>query len=302
MVLNVAFVCLALVDIGKITAELRVFRISSCIANGDKTGGSLIGALVVVPKLLAGILAFRVDLPTERDLAVGLIVLHEGIHRRARLALAVTEALEQTCTGEYRVARCAGKIDKAKCRRHLIGRAANAKLTEQRRRRLGVVCVSRGRDVLSVQVHIRLHLVDEQRHIAGFVSHAIDRQAVQRKPIDGDLFNRSRRPVYIATHKCTRRASRIVHNGAHGTAQRDIAYRKVARMGSDEPTMHVLVLRRFAILLVAILLSFDFGIMELDLGVFNRYLGATNGITGVEAISIHVDRRACAIVHANIVS
>ena len=61
--------------------------------------------------------------------------------------------------GEYRVVLCAGKVDKAKCRRHLVGRAANAKLAEQRRRRLGVVCVPRSRNIIRAQVHIRLHIL-----------------------------------------------------------------------------------------------------------------------------------------------
>ena len=306
MVLNIVYVGLTRFHIREIAAELRGVRICRYCAIRYKTGFGLIGILVVVPELFAGVLALRVNLAAERDLVAILVSLNKRIHRRARVALAVAEALEQACTSEYRVVLCAGKADKAECRRYLIGRAANAKPAEQRCRRLCVICVvSRSRNIIRTQVHVGLHLVDEQRRI-GFSGRAIDGQAIEGKVIDRYLPNRSRtrirRPVNIAAHKCAGRASRIVHNGAHGTAQRDIAYRKVARMGSDEPTMHVLVLRRFAILLVAILLNVDFGIMELDVGIFHRYPGATNGITGVEAISIHVDRRACAIVHANIVS
>ncbi|CDD68083.1 unknown [Eggerthella sp. CAG:368] len=209
MVLNVVFVSLTLFHVRKIAAELWCDRICCFAINGNKTVFGLISILVVIPELLAHIFVVfpvGINLTTKRDLIVALVSLNKRIHSRARLALAVAEALEQACTGEYRVVRCAGKIDKVECRRHLVGRAANAKLAEKRRRRLSTVCVPRprGRNILRVQVHVRLHLIDEQRSVGGCIGHAIDRQTIERKPIDRNLLNRSRRPVNIAAHQSTR--------------------------------------------------------------------------------------------------
>ena len=94
VVFNVVIVHPARFHIREIAAKLRGIRICRYCAIRYKTGFGLIGILVVVPELLAGVLALRVNLATKRDLAVILVSFNKRIHRRARLAFAIPEALE----------------------------------------------------------------------------------------------------------------------------------------------------------------------------------------------------------------
>ena len=94
VVFNVVIVHPARFHIREIAAKLRGIRICRYCAIRYKTGFGPIGILVVVPELLAGVLALRVNLATKRDLAVILVSFNKRIHRRARLALAIPEALE----------------------------------------------------------------------------------------------------------------------------------------------------------------------------------------------------------------
>ena len=310
VVFGVAFFVITLIHVREIAAELgRLARLVRCLTvNGHQVGIGLVAFLIVVPKLFTlvfVVFAVGIDLIAERDLIVGLVGFDERIDRRACFAIAVAEALEQARVGENGVVRSARHADGAKRRCYLVGARAHAQLAKERCCRLGFAIVSLGRDVLHIQLHIALHLVDEQGHIGigtrSFVS-AVDGQAIECKAL-----NRYRpdcgfaiflRTHYIAAHQSTGRASActgiiarapfIIDNRPHSASQSDALHCEVAvRHRSQKTAVHIFVLSGIRVEFVANLFGLDVGVMEGDGCVLHSNVAARLG--RVVAIAAQID-------------
>ena len=178
----------SLVNIRKVVTEPRPDVTVLLTINRHIAANGAIRRFVVIPKLLARVLlVLGIDFVSVRHHSGIGIGLSKGVIRRACARTFVAKTLQQARMGEDRIVLLAGQADLLKLRRHLIGLTAYTKLSEQRRSRLGATRVPSSLDILRVQAHVLLHLVDEQGHIGisarGAVG-AIDDQIVERKAVD----------------------------------------------------------------------------------------------------------------------
>ena len=176
------------VNIRKVVTEHGGIDIRRLIPSLHQAIRSVIRRFVVVPKLLAGVfLTLCIDFASVRHHCGIGIGLSKGVVRRTRARASVAKTLQQARMGEDRIVLLAGQADLLKLCRHLIGLTAYTKLSEQRRSRLGATRVPSSLDILRVQAHVLLYLVDEQRHIGASVRGAVgavDKQIVERKIIN----------------------------------------------------------------------------------------------------------------------
>ena len=177
----------SLVNIRKVVTEPRPDVTVLLTINRHIAAHGTIRRFVVIPELLARVLRTPINLGSVGHLARIAIGLSKGVVRRARARASVAKTLQQARMGEDRIVLLAGQADLLKLRRHLIGLTAYTKLSEQRRSRLGATRVPSSLDILRVQAHVLLHLVDEQRHIGVSVRGAVgavDNQIVECKIIN----------------------------------------------------------------------------------------------------------------------
>ena len=178
----------SLVNIRKVVTEPRPDVTVLLTINRHIAAHGTIRRFVVIPKLLARVLlVLGIDFASVRHHSGIGLGLSKGVIRRARARTFVAKTLQQARMGENRIAILAGQADSLKLCRHLIGLTAYTKLSEQRRSRLGATRVPSSLDILRVQAHVLLHLVDEQRHIGVSVRGAVgavDNQIVERKIIN----------------------------------------------------------------------------------------------------------------------
>ena len=187
MILDAALGGLSLINIRKIATKPRPDVTVLLTINRHIADNGAIRRFVVIPKLLARVLRTPINLGSVGHLACIGIGLSKGVVRRTRARASVAKTLQQARMGEDRIVLLAGQADLLKLRRHLIGLTAYTKLSEQRRSRLGATRVPSSLDILRVQAHVLLHLVDEQRHIGVSVRGAVgavDNQIVERKTIN----------------------------------------------------------------------------------------------------------------------
>ena len=187
MILDAALGGLSLINIRKIATKPRPDVTVLLTINRHIADNGAIRRFVVIPKLLARVLRTPINLGSVGHLACIGISLSKGVVRRTRARASVAKTLQQARMGEDRIVLSAGQADLLKLRRHLIGLTAYTKLSEQRRSRLGATRVPSSLDILRVQAHVLLHLVDEQRHIGVSVRGAVgavDNQIVERKTIN----------------------------------------------------------------------------------------------------------------------
>ena len=187
MILDAALGGLSLINIRKIATKPRPDVTVLLTINRHIADNGAIRRFVVIPKLLARVLRTPINLGSVGHLACIGISLSKGVVRRTRARASVAKTLQQARMGEDRIVLLAGQADLLKLRRHLIGLTAYTKLSEQRRSRLGATRVPSSLDILRVQAHVLLHLVDEQRHIGVSVRGAVgavDNQIVERKTIN----------------------------------------------------------------------------------------------------------------------
>ena len=188
VVLNARLVGFSLINIRKEVTKHGGIDIRRLIPSLHQAIRGVIRRFVVIPKLLAGVfLTLCIDFASVRHHSGIGIGLSKGVIRRARARTFVAKTLQQARMGENRIALLAGQADSLKLCRHLIGLTAYTKLSEQRRSRLGATRVPSSLDILRVQAHVLLHLIDEQRHIGVSVRGAVgavDNQIIERKAVD----------------------------------------------------------------------------------------------------------------------